>query len=225
MDKIHEALSKLDAQNDNHWTQDGLPRLDTIRILLGDPALTREALTAAAPEFNRTAALVAAQGAGAGAATPVQATPEAGAQGASGAGAGAEDGVPPTVPGELNLNPPVMAEPAQNQDELRQAIDAAKANLSDCSDRLNIAKQNLQDAQNEVANLEARLEDIIKGSSNVLTDYHARQRQLLEERAARQQLIKDSGINLSELAANLKSPIDAAMSRKTRRGGARPQRL
>ena len=36
-EKIQEALLKLDTSNENHWTQDGLPRLDTIKILASDP--------------------------------------------------------------------------------------------------------------------------------------------------------------------------------------------
>ena len=54
---ITDSLSKLDPANDNHWTQDGLPRLDTIKILSGDPSLTREQVTAAAPDFNCTSNL------------------------------------------------------------------------------------------------------------------------------------------------------------------------
>lgn len=49
-EKIQEALSKLDVANDNHWTADGLPRLDTVKMFANDPAITRDALTAAFPD-------------------------------------------------------------------------------------------------------------------------------------------------------------------------------
>ena len=54
--KIVEALLKLDVKNDNHWTADGLPRLDTVKMLASDQALTRDSVTAAAPGFSRITA-------------------------------------------------------------------------------------------------------------------------------------------------------------------------
>ena len=38
--KILGALLKLDVQNNNHWTADGLPRLDTVKMLASDQTLT-----------------------------------------------------------------------------------------------------------------------------------------------------------------------------------------
>ncbi len=54
--KIQDALLKLDVSNDNHWTADGLPRLDTVKMLAADPTLTRESILAALPGFSRTTA-------------------------------------------------------------------------------------------------------------------------------------------------------------------------
>lgn len=50
---ILEALKKLDPQNDEHWTTEGLPRLDVLKDLTGSP-VTRDALNTAAKGFNRT---------------------------------------------------------------------------------------------------------------------------------------------------------------------------
>jgi hypothetical protein len=61
-DKLAAALQKLDPENDNHWTADGQPRLETLRMLSGDTSLTREAVVTAAPTFNRDAAKSAASG-------------------------------------------------------------------------------------------------------------------------------------------------------------------
>lgn len=55
-DKIKAALAKLDPTNDNHWTADGFPRLDTVRLLASDGTLSREAVTNALPGFSRTTA-------------------------------------------------------------------------------------------------------------------------------------------------------------------------
>ena len=58
MSKILEALGKLDPANENHWTADGLPRIETVRMLAGDQTITREQITAEAPDFSRSAAVV-----------------------------------------------------------------------------------------------------------------------------------------------------------------------
>ena len=48
------ALSKLDPNNDLHWTAGGLPRLDIVKELAKEPSLIREQLELAAPGFSRT---------------------------------------------------------------------------------------------------------------------------------------------------------------------------
>lgn len=58
MSKILEALGKLDTANDNHWTADGLPRIETVRMLSGDQSITREQITAEAPDFSRSSAIL-----------------------------------------------------------------------------------------------------------------------------------------------------------------------
>lgn len=53
MNELRAALAKLDIANENHWTADGLPRLETVRLLVGNSSLSREAVTQAAPGFSR----------------------------------------------------------------------------------------------------------------------------------------------------------------------------
>lgn len=54
--KILDAVRQLDPTNDNHWTTDGLPRLETVRMLAGDASISRDAVEAAAPGFNKASA-------------------------------------------------------------------------------------------------------------------------------------------------------------------------
>ena len=54
-EEILEALLGLSPGNDEHWTADGLPRLDAVENLLG-ASVTRKQLTNAAPDFNRAMA-------------------------------------------------------------------------------------------------------------------------------------------------------------------------
>ena len=51
-EEILEAVMGLSPANDEHWTTDGLPRLDAVENLLG-ASVTRKQVTNAAPDFNR----------------------------------------------------------------------------------------------------------------------------------------------------------------------------
>jgi hypothetical protein len=53
---IEDALKQLDPKNNDHWTADGLPRIDAVRSLTGDQTIGREAVEKASPGFNREAA-------------------------------------------------------------------------------------------------------------------------------------------------------------------------
>ena len=55
-EEILEAVRALDPHNDEHWTADGLPRLDAVENLLG-ASVNRKSVTNAAPDFSRQVAL------------------------------------------------------------------------------------------------------------------------------------------------------------------------
>ena len=54
--EITEALKKLDPENDEHWTNQGLPALNPLAEILGVKNVKREQVTEADPQFNREAA-------------------------------------------------------------------------------------------------------------------------------------------------------------------------
>lgn len=54
-EEILEAVRALDPHNDEHWTADGLPRLDAVENLLGGD-VNRKAVTNAAPDYSRSVA-------------------------------------------------------------------------------------------------------------------------------------------------------------------------
>lgn len=54
---IRAALQQLDPSNDEHWTQDGLPRTDVMQKLTGRKNLTRQEITAADETFSREVAI------------------------------------------------------------------------------------------------------------------------------------------------------------------------
>lgn len=53
MKTLIEALLELDPENPNHWTSDGLPKVDALRFATANPSLTRDDITTAAPLFTR----------------------------------------------------------------------------------------------------------------------------------------------------------------------------
>lgn len=54
--KLTQALALLDPAVEEHWTSDGLPRMDALVDLTGDSSITRKAVTNAAPSLTRRTA-------------------------------------------------------------------------------------------------------------------------------------------------------------------------
>lgn len=62
MDKLKGVLANLDPKNNSHWTQDGLPKLEIVRLLTGDSKVSRDDILSVAPELTRESALKALEG-------------------------------------------------------------------------------------------------------------------------------------------------------------------
>lgn len=69
-EQLIKALAELDPANDEHWTRDGLPRVDAVAALSGLTGLKRGDLEAAAPGFSRESPQFAEIGAGNGQTSP-----------------------------------------------------------------------------------------------------------------------------------------------------------
>lgn len=75
--EITAALSKLDPQNNEHWTDDGLPVTRVVQTLANEPGIKRSDINEVAPGFSRTSAdPVEATGTGEPAAPEVSASVE-----------------------------------------------------------------------------------------------------------------------------------------------------
>lgn len=59
LNTIRVASVKLDVDNDEHWTNDGLPGLEAIHHFTGNQRIKRANVTDALPDFNREAARAA----------------------------------------------------------------------------------------------------------------------------------------------------------------------
>lgn len=53
---LAEAIQQLDPKNDNHWTADGQPRIDTLKTMTGDQSVSRDSVEKAVPNYNRETA-------------------------------------------------------------------------------------------------------------------------------------------------------------------------
>ena len=87
------------------------------------------------------------------------------------------------------------------------------------------AKAKLVEYEQREVELTTKIETLrprTNSNTDAIQGYLASQRKLLEERGLRRQMIKESGLDLKALAQDLKSPLDAAMARKSGRG--RPSR-
>ena len=199
MSKVAEALRKLDVNNDNHWTADGLPRIDTVRMIAGNQALTREMITAEMPEFSRQTASL-----GASVAVPVAPVV---------LDVPVESVEKPTEP-VAEVAPPVKedvrdfeAEILAAQQELHEALVARNE-----AQRLVEEKQNAMDevisAQHAYA-IQTPVEVAVQG-------YLASQKELLTERGRRSQVLREKGVTLADIQDLIpqKAPIDIALSRK-----------
>lgn len=198
MSKVAEALRKLDVNNDNHWTADGLPRIDTVRMIAGNQALTREMITAEMPEFSRQTASL-----GVSVAVPV--VPVV---------------LPVTVESVEEPTKPILevVSPVEDVRDFEAEILVAQQELHDAlvirndAQRLVEEKQNAMDevisAQHAYA-IQTPVEVAVQG-------YLASQKELLTERGRRSQVLREKGVTLADIQDLIpqKAPIDIALSRK-----------
>lgn len=202
MSKITEALSKLDPNNDNHWTSDGLPRIDTVKMLAGNPALTREMITAEVPNFSRQTAVVAATQSAAGATnTPAAETP---------------------------VVPPATETAPQEQTQVATAENVVKDYdqlITQAQDELQAAITAREEAQIVVSEKQNALDDLINerhaaGAAehpmDAISGYLQSQQGVLQERARRHAVLVESGVTLQDIQGLIpqRAPLDVALSSK-----------
>ncbi len=204
---ILTALRQLDVNNDNHWTADGAPRLETVRMLAKDATVSREALTLAAPGFSRAKGLPATP-----AGPSVQAAPPAPAP--------ATDEVPETVPEDAEA---VLSEHASAPS--RSALSAkeqAMLKLARARTEHDAAASRLAEANAEMDTILAAEEKAVSKNdfSTTVRSYLDRQAELRERRAAQMDALR--GVDLRSLVPT-KSKIDQAFARRTERGLQRPK--
>lgn len=213
---IIEALKKLDPADDNHWTAEGLSRLDTVRMIAEDPAITRDAIEAAAPGFTRTTAadydFAAAAAALAGDKSKGNANPNPFAPAAATPQSEAENA---TVETQTEAETAPQTVEKDEVADLEAALTEAEQHTAKVKAELAAAEKAFKDAQAAEDAIRVKLHKAGATQNNeaIIQDYLKRQ---LDEYAAKQAAadkLAAAGLNLKQLqaAANV-SPLDAALA-------------
>ena len=196
---LKEALLKLDVENDNHWTEQGFPRIETLKFLTGDVSITRESINSAAPGFNRSNREIA-------------------------------DAATEILP-SVAIETPAKVEPVAAIEEyetdqekaffgesitLETAFSKAQVELDFLIQETGRLQNLVFEKTKEVHDLAEQLANSkpIETSQTAIQSYLRSEQGVLEERGVRLEMIARSGIKLKDLADNLKSPLDASLSRK-----------
>lgn len=220
LEKILNALKSLDHTKDEHWTADGLPRIDVVKQIAGEQAITRDDIVAAAPTFTRANAAAAAPGAApaAPAATPPVAT------------APTAPAAPTAPPAPAKAAAPVLR-PAKGDPaaiaEATATLKAAQDKLSEIDKYLAEGKKAREDQVRVVEASQSALDAVqpIQTNTDAIQAYLARQRATLAERgeqiAAATKFQREHGFRLADLIPK-RAKIDQVMARRSGYGNSRP---
>lgn len=220
------ALQQLDAGNDDHWTADGLPRVEVVSGLIGND-VTRKQITNAAPTLTREGLLKANEAAEA----ETEAEPE------------------PSDPAdrpELETERPDEGDVAfvEPQDEVvtmtvddvvaggRPLVERALAEFARQNDVLVKRRDRILEQIADVGRRSELLTRVLNrlpksGHGDGLQAYLAQQKKNREARAEKTRRFIEAGTTPGEVAAALdpRAQIDVAMNKRgAKRGETRPAR-
>lgn len=233
---IAKTLLELDATNDDHWTTDGLPRVEVISELAGIP-VTRKQITDAAPGLTRqrlaTGDVAGEHAEQVEAEVAEEPTPDLWKE-PSGRPMVREADLSPKQAATVVIEDDVVAMPPARVMESVELIDRALAEFArqhgELVARRDAILEKIRDVGRRTELLQRQRDLLSRGSTdshraNVLA-YQESSRKAREERAARAQRFIDAGTTASDVAAQLSgaSRLDSAMrARKPARGSGRPQ--
>lgn len=185
---IQEALDSLDTENDDLWTDDGLPLVEEVEKLVGEK-LTRREITTTEPDFNREKAR-GKKG------TSKEQKPEP------------EQSGPPPEAGTGQLSTETPPEPTTKEelidykirelDELINALVEDRNGLQSKIDGLQRQRDSLQSQVFAKDTSKRQMEDRLK--------YLETQNRLRMEKAERRKAFVNAGFSIKDL--DIKSPLD-----------------
>lgn len=219
-EKLKDALSKLDPENNAHWTQTGEPALAIVNAFSG-AKYTREDVVRADPEFSRDKARQAATTATESTPAPATDTPATG------------QATEPT-PVVTTTAEPAEAQPETEADEgvkeesptavLEGHLESAHARIAELMDMRSKVEAELRQVQDYVYKAESELSRM-RGTTNsqsVITAYLMAQRKHTEMRIQNAPELKELARMGAELAKRLGvSPLDDALNKRKRIPGSK----
>lgn len=218
LQKILDALNKLETANDNHWTDDGLPRVETMRLLVGNPKLTREEIINAAPNFTRANAAAEAAKTTQAPATPAQAAQAVPVQGSTTGG----KITAPAAPQPPAAPVIVQAVSDEKGFDLETELAAERAVLEEMHKARAALDSNLKAQRDKVDALIIKTEGVREAghieNMKGIRAYLDAQKKLGEQRAEQLRELRESGIDIKKLQDALPkaAPIDAARANRRR---------
>lgn len=182
--KIREALAKLDVNNDNHWTAEGMPRLDVMKDLVGT-AVSRADITSAAKGFTRKTPDLETkdevESTGSGESADAQATQPQETQGDE---EESEEGQTETRPEHEELPEELVAD---GDKEIEEELEAATKAADEANNRLRKAKAAMDVVKQRRAREAAKVSD-----AHTIKAYQASQNKQREASFARQRAMAEA---------------------------------
>jgi hypothetical protein len=197
-EKIICALRSLDPLNENHWTGQGLARVDVVGKMANLPDLTRNDIAEAAPGFSRdTATSYFAE---------------------------YLDRILADEAEKGNVLPDADSLAPSRLDALQAERIALKGDLETVKAERYALEQREREINFALGRLTVEIEAISpkQSTSLAIQTYQQRQNEIRVKNAERQNALLSAGLLPSEIA-NRKAPIDAAMAMNRRRGAVRPK--
>lgn len=212
--QLIDALAQLNVENDEHWTDDGLPRLDVVQAMVGEE-VSREDVTQAAPNFTRVS----------GDLTPPAPAPEP--QIAQNEPPAAPD-VAVTEPEqeEIEEEDPYLIEDAFGEGdergvEIQAQLDDVRAAIAETQEHLDAGKRHLHGLQQQEAQLYHLLQAHggVETTQDHISRYLAQQKKNLLAKAERVNKFREQGLTpeLVREAMDVRAPVDRALNNPNRR--------
>lgn len=208
--KLIKALQQLDANDDNHWTADGSPRIDVLKELIGTPTLSRAEVDIVAPGFNRAAAAN-------GQYPQFQDTPET----------APESPTAPETPPQDTTPQPAPEKPAEKPPESKETVDKEtyEAEVNRLKGEIQEIDGKLAELAEQRTKLQAELHDVVSemnlaypppGTQEVIMNYIAAQNEARARQLERQNRLKELQLTPKDVELLLSvfkpSALDAAMA-------------
>lgn len=192
---LSDALLSLDPSNDNHWTQDGLPRLETLRMLVSNSSLSRDDVSSKFSNFSRHNFNIDSQ---------------------------SDESI---LPEEIDLQLPSeevavdLVVPVLNLKNEEIAVDESSLAVKYLDDEIALVEKQLYDIQVKLGELRSLkdsmiVEQVTENPQAIIKQYLESSKVVLKNRGLKMRIISESGIDLKQLASDLKSPLDASFLRR-----------